>query len=74
MKSKRIAECDVLRAAAGGERRGVRAADKRLNSAPAWDRNIRGIYKYERESNTSLYTAANITAYARRGAFSIQTF
>lgn len=74
MKTKRIAECGELRAAAGSEGRGVRAADKRLNSAPAWDSTIPRTHETERDSIISLYTAANITAYARRGAFSNQTF
>lgn len=47
-----------LRAAAGGG--GVRAGDKRLNSAPEKDIPMLNLYKCEREGNTSLYTAAKL--------------
>lgn len=46
-----------LRAAAGG---GVRAEDKRLNSAPKRDRRIEKDYECKGEGNTSLYTAAKL--------------
>ncbi|CAK1594830.1 unnamed protein product [Parnassius mnemosyne] len=55
-----------LRAAAVGKRgRGVRAEDKRLSSAPEQDSAINHTNKKEREGDTSLYTAANATAYVR---------
>lgn len=41
---------------------GVRAGDKRLNS-PDRDNTIHKHHTSERDNNTLLYTAANITAY-----------
>lgn len=43
--------------------RGVRAEDKRLNSAPERDNTIPNNLRSERDNNTSLYTTASITAY-----------